>query len=88
MSRFFFHTLDGDSRRDLEGVDLPSLEEAGVEGVRLLGELLADKPLLAQIERPLTVTVTDDAGRSCYIVQASLTVPANRCAEPLPPRAR
>jgi hypothetical protein len=44
MPRYYFHTEDGRSLSDTEGVELVDLEAAKAEGLKTLGEILARDP--------------------------------------------
>lgn len=41
MPRYFFDVIDGENALDVEGVELPDLEAARIEGARREGEVLA-----------------------------------------------
>lgn len=63
MRRYFFHTEDGVRIEDDEGTPLPSDAAARLEAVRIMGELLRERPQAFWDHRTFRVTVADDAGR-------------------------
>lgn len=42
MPRFFFNVVDGYDQRDLDGTELPDLDTARAEAIRLSGEILKE----------------------------------------------
>ena len=59
MKRFYFHTDNGRSVFDDEGLDLPSFRSAKMEAARLFGELIRDQPEEFWATGELRLTVTD-----------------------------
>ena len=76
MMRYFFHTDDGRSFFDDEGLALPSLRTAKIEAARLFGELVRDQPEEFWSTGELTLTVTDET----RLVLFTLEVTANESA--------
>lgn len=52
------------------GIELPDEAAAGIEAVRLAGELLRDRAGDLAGAGHLSVTVTDAQGRACFFVRA------------------
>ena len=42
MPRYFFHTFNGHPFPDMDGIELPGLEEARRQAVRTAGEIIRD----------------------------------------------
>jgi hypothetical protein len=72
MTRYFFHTDNGDARLDADGVELPAGQATRLAATRLLGELLADRPEDFWLSRSLTLTVTDARGEVELVLTASV----------------
>jgi hypothetical protein len=72
MPRYFFNTQDGGADFDPEGIELQDLESAKLEAVRLLGQILIDKPHIVLPTPALTVWVTDASGQRVF--QADVAV--------------
>lgn len=68
MHRYYFHTEDGHRLEDEDGTLLPSDDAARLEAVRVLGELLREKPEMFWAHERFDVTVTDDAGATLLIL--------------------
>lgn len=66
MPRYHFNVEDGRSTPDPEGTELPDLESARREAVRLAGRLLDDDPAQFWSHGLWRVVVTDDAGRTLF----------------------
>jgi hypothetical protein len=62
MAQFFFHTENGRSVRDDDGIELESFPAARVEAVRVLGDILRENPEEVLATGQLRLTVTDKAG--------------------------
>ena len=60
MPLYFFNLAGAVYDPDLEGIDLPSLDEARVYAAQHIGELLRDRPGLAWAGEEFRVEVTDD----------------------------
>lgn len=72
MTRYFFHTENGAAHRDADGVEFPTDDAAGVEAVRLMGELLAEKPDAFWSSETLTITVTNAGERFAFALRANV----------------
>lgn len=68
MIRFYFHTEDGQPLRDTEGTEFVHLAAAQIEAVRLMGDLLRERPREFWRDRALKVIVTDGSGRVAFIL--------------------
>lgn len=44
MSRYFFHSKDGEAHRDEDGTELGSLSAARVQAIRYAGEVMSNEP--------------------------------------------
>jgi len=73
MARYYFHSEDGRNYPDEEGTELPSLEAARIEAVRVLGDILKEDPDEVLSNGALRVTVTDDAGLIYFALDVSAT---------------
>lgn len=62
MPVFHFNISDGALEPDLRGTELPDLQTARREAIRLLGEVLRDNADVFWREGRLTLTVTDAKG--------------------------
>lgn len=67
MSRYFFHLVDGGLDPDREGTELPSLQDAKREAVRLAGGMMRDDPALFLDRGEWSVEVNDEAGTLLFI---------------------
>jgi hypothetical protein len=72
MARYFFHSTDAIPYRDAEGVELASDHAAKLEAVRLLGELLQEKPEALWTSASLIVTVTDIRDHVAFTLRAAV----------------
>jgi hypothetical protein len=59
MSRYFFHSQDGDTELDTEGTELPSLRVARDEAIRTCGEILRGFPRAIENGGMFRLWVTD-----------------------------
>jgi hypothetical protein len=61
MPRYFFHTEDGETILDSQGMELPDLKAARAEAIRTCGEMLCHIPSAIDIDNgyPFRVWVTD-----------------------------
>lgn len=66
MPRFFFHAEDGHLFCDPEGAELPSVDAARAEGVRVFSEVLRDAPDRFLEEERFRLHVTDAKGQVVY----------------------
>jgi hypothetical protein len=71
MPRYFFHTEDGDSYRDDDGLELPDITAAKIEAVRHMGELLRDRAVGFWDDHALKLVVTDQAGQVLFSLDLS-----------------
>lgn len=71
MPRYFFHTEDGSSQLDHEGMELDSARTAQVAAVKLMGETLKDQPEDVLGSRAFRVIVTDEAGLILFVLDLS-----------------
>lgn len=62
MARYFFHTEDGRSVLDKEGMEFGSPTEAKTEAVRMMGEVLKDVSTEFWDTQALKLIVTDEQG--------------------------
>ncbi len=60
MGRYFFDIEDGQTSRDIEGTDFPTLKAAQNNAVRMLGQMLCDRSASFWDEPELGLTVRDD----------------------------
>jgi len=75
MPRFYFHLADGHLVRDEDGTELPDIEAARVNGVKLLGHVVADNCRNFLAEGDWTMTVTDEADKVLLTVSLSAIDP-------------
>ena len=66
MPRYHFNVRNGPFGQDNEGTELPDTEAARVEGVRLLGEMLAQHAPQASPDQEWELDVTDSSGLLIY----------------------
>jgi hypothetical protein len=67
MPRYFFHVMDGQATIDEDGTELPDVDAARKEAIRIAGEILASGDadgLLA--ECPWHMTVVDDERKTIF----------------------
>jgi hypothetical protein len=69
--RFHFHTKDGRCYPDEDGIDLPGLDAARVQAVRVLGDLLTHAPSLFLEDCSLQVIVTDSDQLTLFCIEVS-----------------
>jgi hypothetical protein len=73
MAHFFFHTEDGRAIADDEGLDLATLDDARIEAVRVLGDILRENPQELLSTGALRLTVTDGSGLVYFALDLSAT---------------
>ena len=78
MPRYFFNVQDGQSSPDREGTELPDLETARAEAVRLSGEVLRDAGVKYWDHPAWRLHVGDEGGRTLSMLRFS----AERAYEP------
>jgi len=71
MPRYFFHTEDGVTHTDREGLELAGIRQARIEGARAIGQLVNLKPEEFWEDGGLRVTVTDHVGLVLFILDLS-----------------
>jgi hypothetical protein len=71
MAKYFFHTDDGRSILDDEGMELATALAAKLEAARLFGELVRDQPEEFWAAGALKVIVTDESGLILFILDLS-----------------
>jgi len=77
MSRYYFHSEDGRRFPDEDGTELPSDDAARLEAVRVLGELLRERPELFWDHECFRLTVTDGSALTLFILELGVvTSPA------------
>ena len=62
MPRFHFNVRDGSDHPDLEGCELPDIEEARMHAARYAGDLLAGDPKTFWDGTDWRMEVTDEKG--------------------------
>ena len=72
MTRYYFHTSDGQEDRDTDGVELASDADARVYAVRYAGMVLAGEPEVVWDGRVFRVHVANDAGEVLFNVISSV----------------
>ena len=75
--KYFFHVLDGQAYTDREGAELPSLQQARVEAVRILADFLGQKPEAFWRDDGFALTVQDARRVTLFTLQLTV-VPAGR----------
>jgi hypothetical protein len=73
MPIFFFDTHDGGRHPDLEGVDLPDLDIAKHEAMRMAGEMLRDRPEEVWASHGWRICVTDQDHKPLFVIRVSAT---------------
>ena len=59
MARYFFNEINGEYKKDDEGVELPSLDAARVLAIQYVSEVLRDHPSIVWGGEDFRVEVTD-----------------------------
>jgi hypothetical protein len=72
--RYFFHLENGGVFEDADGLDLPDLEAAKCAAVRLLAEVLCDRPARFWDTESCQVTCADERGLTLFTVQMIATL--------------
>lgn len=73
MIRYFFHTENGRSWFDAEGMAFGDLAAAKLEAVRLMGDLLRDNAHDFWNDGTLRLTVTDQGGQIAFVLDLKAT---------------
>jgi hypothetical protein len=79
VPRYHFIVRDGTSLDDTDGTELPDLETARAEAVRLVGGLLRDAPANFWRVREWHVEVRDDSGLSLFRLDVTSSNAPVRC---------
>ena len=66
MPRYFFNIQDGRATPDQEGTELPDMETARAEAVRLSGEVLRDTGAQYWRHPEWRLEVLDESGRTLF----------------------
>lgn len=75
MPRYFFHTTNGKSTTDPEGLDLSDDATAQTTAIKLAGELLKAAPDLLKESASLKVDVAAEAGVTLFTVLVTVSHP-------------
>lgn len=70
MPRYFFDIANGELWPDTEGTELPDLDTATVQAIKLAGSLLTDNPEWLNRGDSLKIKVTDERGFAHFTVMA------------------
>jgi hypothetical protein len=73
VPRYYFHTDNGHSMRDREGVELPDLDAARFEAVCALGEILRERVDEFWRDGSLRLCVADVDGLTLFLVEVNAT---------------
>ncbi len=73
MSRYFFHLVDGGVDADRDGSELPNLQDAKKEAVRLAGAMMRDDPALFLTRERWSVEVSDREGLPLFSLNVVAT---------------
>ena len=77
MPRYHFHSEDGHRLNDEEGTELPNVDAARIEAVRVMAELLRERPEMFWRHECFRMTVTDDDDLTLFVLDLSVvTAPA------------
>jgi hypothetical protein len=68
MARYFFHSEDGSTHVDREGIELGSLEEARHQAVRTIGEMLRDAPDELWADGQLKLCAESESGLALFTI--------------------
>lgn len=72
MPLFHFNLADHVRELDLEGTELPGVNEARVQAIVFAGEYLRDNPQLIEDGHDFRVEVTDDQGAPILTIKIEL----------------
>lgn len=73
MPSYFFEIEDGSGVEDDDGIELPNLGAAREQAVRLMGELLRDRPVALWAARRWRLTVKDADKRPLFKIAVTVT---------------
>lgn len=77
MPRYFFHTENGATHTDSEGLELAGIRQARIEGARAIGQQVTLHPEEFWKLGALRMTVTNDVGLVLFILDlAAIESPA------------
>ena len=62
MPRYHFNVYDGHAEMDVDGTELPDIDAARADALRLAGAIIADAGARADLGEEWRVEVTDDTG--------------------------
>jgi len=71
MPIFYFDSEDGGRHPDLEGVELPSLDAAKLEAVKMTGEMLRDQPGQLWRSQAWRVVVSDHEHQTLFVIRVA-----------------
>ena len=66
MDRYYFHIDDGEVSVDSEGHELPSLEVAKCEAIKMAGNMICEAPARFWDHGEWTMTVADEGGLTLF----------------------
>lgn len=69
MSLFYFQVRDNILIEDVEGVELPDLNAARLQAVRMAGQLLGDRPQAFLDDARWTIEIHDEAGLARSVLE-------------------
>jgi hypothetical protein len=72
MPRYFFHTATSTECDDTDGLELSDDEAARLEATRTLGQIIELCPNQFCRDRSLTMTVTDEAGMTIFVLDLTV----------------
>lgn len=75
MARYHFATADGTYCADEEGVEMTGIQAAKLEGARLCGEILKDRPETLWDDGHFRVIVTNEANMTAFEILV-IAIPA------------
>ena len=73
MPIFYFHVENGHRALDEDGTDLADVAAARLEGARVLGDLLQDRPSELFETGNLRLRVADQSGLDLFVLDLSAT---------------
>lgn len=78
MPRYFFHVIDGASFRDETGTELPDIDAARAQAIRLSGEILQETGARFWNGTAWKLIVTDNDERTLFELRFSAEEHTNR----------
>lgn len=77
MARYYFHTTDGTTERDTEGMECADLTEVRQRAIRYARDIMSDEPEVLWDGRDFRVEATNEAGDLLFtIVTLAVNAPA------------